>query len=163
MNKNETIVVGDWVTCPSVEKDMLFTVIGINEGRAQIRPDGALTSMTDRNASIEGLNKACPPTSATEPAKPEKPAKQPPMGIRSRQRMDEDRFAAIQEAIRRYQNEDYQVPPEWIEERKEILHRLNDYYGIDKLVAEYEPLLSGLEKLKQQIMLCGNACLNVKG
>jgi len=138
MKADETIKVTDLVRCPSLGNCTVYVVEAITGDYAEIRPMGCMTSLENRKVSIERLNRVYSPI---EPPKPEKPAKKPPMGIRSRQRMDEDRFGAIQEAIRRYENDDFPVPPEWIEERNEIFQRLNKYYGVRS---------------------CGNSCLKPK-
>jgi ribosomal protein L1 len=50
----------------------------------------------------------------------------PPLGLRPRWAVDEQRLKEIYEAIQRYLEVSYTVPTEWFEEAVEIQHRLKD-------------------------------------
>ena len=56
--------------------------------------------------------------------------KKPPIGITPRWLLDEEREIEIKEAINRYNEAEYPIPYEWIEELIEIQKRLKGFYAI---------------------------------
>lgn len=57
-----------------------------------------------------------------------------PLGITPRWLLDEERAIEIEQAIARYNEADYPIPVEWIQELNEVYERLNKFYHIQKQI-----------------------------
>ena len=71
----------------------------------------------------------------------------PPIGITPRWLLDEERAIEIEQAIARYNEADYPIPIEWIQELNEVYERLNKFYHIQSNRLYYQAI-RGLEKYK---------------
>ena len=71
--------------------------------------------------------------------------KKPPIGITPRWLLDEERAIEIEQAIARYNEADYSIPVEWIQELNEVYERLNKFYHIQSKRLYYQAI-HGLEK-----------------
>ena len=71
--------------------------------------------------------------------------KKPPIGITPRWLLDEERAIEIEQAIMRYNEVDYLIPIEWIQELNEVYDRLNKFYHIQSNRLYYQAI-RGLEK-----------------
>ena len=69
----------------------------------------------------------------------------PPIGITPRWLLDEERAIEIEQAITRYNEVDYPIPVEWIQELNEVYKRLNKFYHIQSKRLYYQAI-RGLEK-----------------
>lgn len=64
--------------------------------------------------------------------------KKPPLGITPRWLLDEERAIEIEQAIMRYNEVDYPIPVEWIQELNEVYERLNKFYHIQSKRLYYQ-------------------------
>ena len=71
----------------------------------------------------------------------------PPIGITPRWLLDEERAIEIKQAITRYNEADYPIPIEWVQELNEIYERLDKFYHISSKRLYYQAI-HGLEKYK---------------
>lgn len=62
----------------------------------------------------------------------------PPIGITPRWLLDEERAREIEQAIMRYNEVDYPIPVEWIQELNEVYERLNKFHNIQNKELFYE-------------------------